>query len=78
MDLRVWLWENKLTTVHFAERLECNRCHLAQIASYKRMPSLKLARKIEQETRGQVKARYIMSKAFDEFLEKQFKISAEL
>jgi len=76
MELKVWLWENKVTTGHFAERLKCNRAHLAQICSYKRMPGIELARKIEAETRGQVKARYILAKAYDEFLEKEFSISA--
>ncbi len=54
MDLRLYLFVNKITQTAFARRLGISRCHLCAVV--KGNCSIKLAEKIESFTGGQVKA----------------------
>jgi len=54
MKLDLWLFMNKITKKNFAETLKVSRGHLQEIVSGKRKPSVKLAKKIEELTEGNV------------------------
>lgn len=54
MDLDEYLWRNKISRTDFAAKVEISRSHLQQILSRKRNPSINLAKKIEEITKGKV------------------------
>lgn len=56
MDLREYLFRNRLTVKEFSQRLECSRPHLTEIIHGRRKPGKRLANDIEKLTGGQVKA----------------------
>ncbi|MEK7339172.1 MAG: helix-turn-helix transcriptional regulator [Candidatus Rhabdochlamydia sp.] len=54
MKLAEYLFRMKMTKKDFAEKLGISRGHLQHILSGTKNPSVKLAKKIEEETRGKV------------------------
>lgn len=60
MKLREYLFIHRMTVKEFSELVDYSRTHLSAIVNEKLKPSPKLARRIEKETNGEVKA--------DEFL----------
>ncbi len=54
MDLREYLFRERISTQEFAQKLEYSRTHLSLIANGKAKPSLRLAKAIEKETDGKV------------------------
>jgi transcriptional regulator with XRE-family HTH domain len=54
--LRIYGLENRITIKQMANELRISQTHLHNILSYKRMPSSKLALKIEEYTNHQIKA----------------------
>jgi len=60
MDLREYLFVNRLTVKEFSEKLDYSRTHLSGVIHGKLSPSRKLARAIEKATSGQVTAEEMM------------------
>ncbi len=56
MDLRTYLFHNRISVTDFSKILGCSRIHLSEIVNGRRIPSLMLAKAIERETKGKVKA----------------------
>lgn len=56
MNFREYLFKKRITQVDFAKRLGISRGHLSQILHGTKHPSRKLAKKIEEETKGKVTA----------------------
>jgi DNA-binding transcriptional regulator YdaS (Cro superfamily) len=56
MDLREWLFRNRIKITPFARSLEYDPVHLNKIVNGKRNPSKRLAKAIEKATNGEVKA----------------------
>lgn len=54
MDLKEWLYQNRITQVRFASMLEVDKNHLYSYTNKRVRISKKLARKIEQFTKCQV------------------------
>lgn len=54
MDLDEYLFRKKISQTDFASELEISRNHLGEILRGRRSPSVKLAKKIEQSTKGEV------------------------
>jgi transcriptional regulator with XRE-family HTH domain len=54
MKLAEYLFRMKMTKKDFAEKLGISRGHLQHILSGTKNPSIKLAKKIEEETGGKV------------------------
>jgi hypothetical protein len=62
MDLRTYLWKNNLKLVDFAEKIGCSRPYISLVCNNKKIPSRKLAEKIEELTHGHVKAQIFRKK----------------
>lgn len=60
MDLRRWLFDEKLSVTEFSKRLGCSRIHLSEIVNGRRIPSLMLAKAIENATHGKVNVSELM------------------
>ncbi len=56
MDLRFYMFKNKLKNQEFCKVIGCDRSILSQIVNGKYVPSKKLAIRIEEATNGNVKA----------------------
>ncbi len=56
MTLQEYLNKTEMMFVEFAERIQVNPSTVSLLARGKRKPSLELALKIEEATRGKVKA----------------------
>jgi plasmid maintenance system antidote protein VapI len=56
MKLREYLFVHRMTVKEFSELVDYSRTHLSAIINEKLKPSPKLARRIEKETNGEVKA----------------------
>jgi transcriptional regulator with XRE-family HTH domain len=56
MKLREYLFIHRMTVKEFSELVDYSRTHLSAIVNEKLRPSPKLARRIEKETNGEVKA----------------------
>ena len=54
MKLDEWLFRNRMKQIDFARLIEISRVHLGEIVRNKRIPSVKIAKKIEQATEGKV------------------------
>jgi len=74
MELKTYLWKNNLTLKKFSENLKNNVCYMSQIANYRRTPSVKMAKKIEKATEGQVNARDLTKRCMDSYLDKHFPV----
>ena len=59
MDLRQYMFENRLTSVEVAKRLECSRQLVTMVRGGKRV-SKRFARDIERMTQGQVTVKDIL------------------
>ena len=57
MDLKEWLFFNKMTIVELARILDYSRTHMVGIVAHRYNPSLKLVKRIESLTNGQVTAK---------------------
>lgn len=62
MKLREYLFVHRMTVKEFSELLDYSRTHLSAIVNEKLKPSPKLARRIEKETNGEVKAEDLIKK----------------
>lgn len=60
MDLRIYLFKNKITIKDFAELLGCSRTHLGEIIHGRRKIGSSLAQLIEIKTNGEVKAEELL------------------
>lgn len=60
MWIDLWLFKEKTTHTAFAKKIGISRFYLSLIISRRRIPSLRLAKKIESATNGNVKAVDIM------------------
>ncbi len=56
MDLREYLFRNRLTVKGFSDKIDCSRNHLSSIIHGRFKPSKRLAKDIELATNGEVKA----------------------
>lgn len=54
MNLRTYLFENRISVTAFSKTLGCSRIHLSEIINGRRTPSLLLATSIEKMTESQV------------------------
>lgn len=54
MDLDEYLFRKKISQIEFANELGISRNHLGEILRGRRSPSVKLAKKIEELTKGEV------------------------
>ncbi|MEN8236159.1 MAG: helix-turn-helix transcriptional regulator [Pseudomonadota bacterium] len=54
MELREWLFRNRKTVTDFAKEIGVSRSHLNMISNGKNLPSVQLAKKIEEGTEGKV------------------------
>lgn len=54
MDLRHYLFHNRLKISEFARRIEYSQGHLCGIAENKKLPGKRLMKTIEKATNGQV------------------------
>jgi transcriptional regulator with XRE-family HTH domain len=54
MDLDEYLFRKNISQTDFAEQLDISRNHLGEILRGRRSPSVKLAKKIEELTKGEV------------------------
>lgn len=60
MDLRTYLFNERISVTDFSKTLGCSRIHLSEIINGRRVPSLMLAKSIEMATNGQVTAKEVM------------------
>ena len=60
MNLRDYLSIHRLSVKEFSQSVDYSRTHLSAIVNGKLKPSPKLARRIEKETNGEVKAQDLM------------------
>jgi len=56
VNIREYLFYNKLSVREFSKKVDCSRTYLSQIVHGKIKPGRKLARDIERATNGEVKA----------------------
>lgn len=56
MDLREYLFHNRLTQKEMSKRLGISKKYMCDIVHGKHRPSMRLARDIEVETKGEIKA----------------------
>jgi len=61
MKLRDWLLKKGLRQKEFAEIVQVDRCHLSSIITKNKNPGKKLAKRIEEETKGAITAEEILS-----------------
>ena len=54
MDLDEYLFRNRISQTDFAKELGVTRNHFGEIVRGRRTPSVKLAKKIEKLTKGEV------------------------
>lgn len=55
MDLREYLFRNRITATEFCKKVECSRNYISMIQRGEAYPSHRLARDIVAQTGGQVK-----------------------
>lgn len=60
MDLREYLFRNRVTCTDFSKTLQCDRTYLGKIANGQCTPGKRLAKDIERETGGSVLASDLM------------------
>ena len=60
MNLREYLFINRLSVKEFSEKVDYSRTHISGIMHGKLKPSPKLARRIEKETNGEVTIEELM------------------
>ncbi len=75
MDLDTYLWKNRIEIKDFAAKVGCHNSYISMIANNKRSPSIKLAKKIEEATNGQVKAKKMIKTKINNYLKKAFEKS---
>lgn len=56
MDLREYLFRNRLSITDFAKKINYDRNYISKIMHSVRSPGQKLAKEIEKATNGEVKA----------------------
>lgn len=61
MDLREYLFRNRITVKKFSEKMECARTHISEILHGRRKPSKRLAQSIENATNGEVTVAELMA-----------------
>ena len=61
MDLREYLFRNRISVAEFSRKIDYHRNYVNQIALGHKTPSRKLAKAIELETAGQVTIAELMS-----------------
>lgn len=65
MDLREYLFRNRLTVTELSKKLECHRTYLSEIVNGARKPGKRLAKDIERATDGQVTADELLKEKED-------------
>lgn len=60
MNLREYLFRQRISVQDFAEKLEYSRTHLSLIVNGKGKPSPRLAKSIERATNGEVTAQELL------------------
>jgi len=60
MDLREYLFYNRMTVKQFSEKIGCSRNHISEIIHGRRIPGKRLAKDIEIATNGEVKAKNLL------------------
>jgi len=61
MDLRTYLFQNRITQLEFANEVECSKITISHIVAGKR-PSKRIAKRIEKVTKGAVTYPEILKK----------------
>ncbi len=61
MELREYLFKNRISVVEFSRILECDRSYISQIVNGKR-PGKNLAKLIEMTTNGEVTVKGLLGK----------------
>jgi plasmid maintenance system antidote protein VapI len=61
VNLRDYLYHNRISVTEFAKNIDYSRGHLTSIINGKLRPSKKLARQIEKATNGEVKAEELLN-----------------
>lgn len=56
MNLKEYLFLNRITVNDFAEKINCNRSYFSRLLNGHVKPGKRLAKDIEKETNGEVKA----------------------
>jgi len=77
MDLRTYLFVNKIKTKDFAKEMGKSSNFMYRISNKQVRPSVALAKAIEIKTGGKVKAKDMLREAFEEYLNKVFKNGLE-
>lgn len=54
MDLREWLFRKRITVTDFAKKVGVSRNHINAIVNNRGRPGPELAKKIQEETKGEV------------------------
>jgi transcriptional regulator with XRE-family HTH domain len=60
MNLREYLFIRRMSVKSFSEIVDYSRTHISSIVNGRLIPSPKLARRIEKETNGEVKAEELL------------------
>lgn len=60
MNLREYLFHNRLSVKKFSEILDSSRNYISQVVNERVVPSKKLARNIEKATNGQVTSKELL------------------
>lgn len=72
MDIKTYIWKNRMTLRDFATLVGCNYSYMSRIATEKLLPSPELAKKIEAATNGQIKAKKMIRKKLEDCFKKEF------
>lgn len=62
MDLREYLFRQRLSVTEFGKIINYSRAHISKVVHGKQQPSKRLAEAIEKATHGEVKARDLIQK----------------
>lgn len=54
MDLREYLFRNRMTVTEFGKKIDCSRSYLSTIINGAQKPGKRLAKEIERATNGEV------------------------
>lgn len=71
MDLREYLFRNRLTITDFGKKIDCPRAYLSQIVNGHKKPGKRLAKVIEDATNGEVTAQELLQTKDKEITDNQ-------
>ncbi len=70
MDLKMWLWKNRISLTDFCHIVGFSRGYMSEVMNYHKKPSERLAHVIEKETGGDVRADFLMSQEYKDYFAK--------